>query len=163
MHEHKSQQLVQIAPLKPQPVKAALHKPHDHNTKFLVGLDVGSTTVKAVVVDAGSDNVLWQDYQRHETKQPEKTLEFLKRMEADVGINSHNTRMFLTGSGGGPITDQIGAKVVQEVKAVSLAVDKPHTEVNSVIDIGGQDARIIVFKVHAQTDSKKNIPSMNTN
>ena len=35
-----------------------------------------------------SDQVLWQDYQRHETKQPEKTLEFLKRMEAEAGINS---------------------------------------------------------------------------
>ena len=161
MHEHKSPQLVQIAPLKPQPVKAALHKPHDHNTKFLVGLDVGSTTVKAVVVDAGSDNVLWQDYQRHETKQPEKTLEFLKRMEADVGINSHNTRMFLTGSGGGPITDQIGAKFVQEVTAVSLAVEKLHPEVYSVIELGGQDAKIIVFKDDAETGRKKKIPSMN--
>ena len=60
---------------------------HDRAIKFLVGLDVGSTTVKAVVVEAASDQVLWQDYQRHETKQPEKTLEFLKRMEAEVGIN----------------------------------------------------------------------------
>src|SRR5882762_8992146 len=161
MHEHKSPQLVQIAPLKPQPVKAALHKPHDHNTKFMVGLDVGSTTVKAVVVDAGSDAVLWQDYQRHETKQPEKTLEFLKRMEADVGINSHNTRMFLTGSGGGPITEQIGAKFVQEVTAVSLAVEKLHPEVYSVIELGGQDAKIIVFKDDDETGRKKKIPSMN--
>ena len=47
-------------------------------TKFMVGLDVGSTTVKAVVVDAATDKILWQDYQRHETKQPEKTLEFLQ-------------------------------------------------------------------------------------
>ena len=39
---------------------------------FFVGLDVGSTTVKAVVVDAGTDAMLWQDYQRHETRQPEK-------------------------------------------------------------------------------------------
>jgi hypothetical protein len=47
---------------------------------FSAGLDVGSTTVKATVVDAATDKVLWQDYQRHETKQPEKTLEFLRRM-----------------------------------------------------------------------------------
>src|SRR5258707_390543 len=161
MHEHKSPQLVQIAPLKPQPVKATLHKPHDHNTKFLVGLDVGSTTVKAVVVDAGSDSVLWQDYQRHETKQPEKTLEFLKRMEGDVGINAQNTRMFLTGSGGGGIAEQIGAKFVQEVTAVSLAVEKLHPEVYSVIELGGQDAKIIVFKDDNETGRKKKIPSMN--
>ena len=52
----------------------------------MVGLDVGSTTVKAIVVDAATDQMLWQDYQRHETKQPEKTLEFLRRMEAEAGI-----------------------------------------------------------------------------
>jgi predicted CoA-substrate-specific enzyme activase len=161
MHDHKSPQLVQIAPLKSQPVHASPQKPHDHNTKFLVGLDVGSTTVKAVVVDAASDKVVWQDYQRHETKQPEKTLEFLKRMEAEVGIDRHNTRMFLTGSGGGGIAEQIGAKFVQEVTAVSLAVEKLHPEVYSVIELGGQDAKIIVFKDDDETGRKKKIPSMN--
>jgi predicted CoA-substrate-specific enzyme activase len=161
MHDHKSPQLVQIAPLKPQPVPPPLQKPHDHNTKFLAGLDVGSTTVKAVVVDAASDKVLWQDYQRHETKQPEKTLEFLKRMEAEVGINRYNTRMFVTGSGGGTIADQIGAKFVQEVTAVALAVEKLHPEVYSVIELGGQDAKIIVFKDDDETGRKKKIPSMN--
>ncbi len=159
MHDHKGPSLVQIAPVppKPQPVT----KPHDHVTKFMVGLDVGSTTVKAVVVDAATDQILWQDYQRHETKQPEKTLEFLRRMEADSGINRHNTRMFLTGSGGTVIAEQIGAKFVQEVTAVSLAVEKLHPEVYSVIELGGQDAKIIVFKDDADTGRKKKIPSMN--
>jgi predicted CoA-substrate-specific enzyme activase len=160
MHDHKGTPLVQITPLEPQP-RPRPPKPHDHNTRFLVGLDVGSTTVKAVVVDAASDQVLWQDYQRHETKQPEKTLEFLKRMEAEAGISAHNTRMFMTGSGGGPICDQIGAKFVQEVTAVSLAVEKLHPEVYSVVELGGQDAKIIVFKDDEATGRKKKIPSMN--
>ena len=117
MHDHKGPQLVQIVPMEVPPpsiqqVRHA-HKAHDHSTQFLVGLDVGSTTVKAVVVDAASDQMLWQDYQRHETKQPEKTLEFLKRIEAEVHIDRHNTRMFLTGSGGTGIAEQIGAKFVQ--------------------------------------------------
>jgi predicted CoA-substrate-specific enzyme activase len=165
MHDHKGPQLIQIAPLErpapsPQAVRPA-SKPHDHQTRFLVGLDVGSTTVKAVVVDAATDQILWRDYQRHETKQPEKTLEFLKRIEAEVGINRHNTRMFLTGSGGGSIADQLGAKFVQEVTAVSLAVEKLHPEVYSVIELGGQDAKIIVFKDDEETGRKKKIPSMN--
>src|SRR5246127_1940787 len=160
MHDHKGTQLIQIAPLE-QPKIQHTQKPHDHSTQFLVGLDVGSTTVKAVVVDAATDQVLWQDYQRHETKQPEKTLEFLKRMEAEVGIDRHNTRMFVTGSGGGAIADQIGAKFVQEVTAVSLAVEKLHPEVYSVIELGGQDAKIIVFKDDEETGRKKKIPSMN--
>src|ERR1700745_1769449 len=160
MHDHSTPQLVQIVPLKPQ-ARPAHQVPHDHKTEFLVGLDVGSTTVKAVVVDAATDQILWQDYQRHETKQPEKTLEFLRRMEAEVGINRHNTRMFMTGSGGGGIAEQIGAKFVQEVTAVSLAVEKLHPEVYSVIELGGQDAKIIVFKDDDETGRKKKIPSMN--
>ncbi len=169
MHDHSGPQLIQIAPPdSPTPpavptIQQTRHaqQGHDHGTKFLVGLDVGSTTVKAVVVEAEGDKVVWQDYQRHETKQPEKTLEFLKRMESDVGINRHNTRMFLTGSGGGSIAEQIGAKFVQEVTAVSLAVEKLHPEVYSVIELGGQDAKIIVFKDDDETGRKKKIPSMN--
>jgi predicted CoA-substrate-specific enzyme activase len=153
-HEHKAPQLFQIS-------AAPYQKPHDHHTQFLVGLDVGSTTVKATVVDAATDQILWQDYQRHETKQPEKSLEFLRRMEAEIGINRHNTRMFMTGSGGGSIAEQIGAKFVQEVTAVSLAVEKLHPEVYSVIELGGQDAKIIVFKDDDETGRKKKIPSMN--
>src|SRR5437868_2958799 len=165
MHDHKGTQLIQITnaelPVSSIAKTKHAHKPSDHSTQFLVGLDVGSTTVKAVVVEAANDKVLWQDYQRHETKQPEKTLEFLKRMEAEIGINRHNTRMFLTGSGGTGIADQIGAKFVQEVTAVSLAVEKLHPEVYSVIELGGQDAKIIVFKDDDESGRKKKIPSMN--
>ena len=110
---------------------------HNPDTRFMVGLDVGSTTVKAVVSERDTDRVVWQDYQRHETKQPEKVLDFLKRMEADTGIDRHNTRIFLTGSGGGGIAEQIGAKFVQEVTTVSLAVEKLHPEVYSVVELGG--------------------------
>jgi activator of 2-hydroxyglutaryl-CoA dehydratase/predicted nucleotide-binding protein (sugar kinase/HSP70/actin superfamily) len=128
---------------------------------YTVGMDVGSTTVKAVIVNADTDQMIWQDYQRHETKQPEKLLEFLKRMEEEVGIAPHNCRIFITGSGGGALANLVGAKFVQEVTAVSLAVEKMHPEVNSVIELGGQDAKIIVFKEDENTGRKKKIPSMN--
>jgi len=129
--------------------------------RFLVGVDVGSTTVKAVAVDAVTDEMVWSDYQRHETKQPEKTLEFLGRLEAELGIDGGNTRMFITGSGGATLAPLVGAKFVQEVTAVSLAVEKLHPEVNSVIELGGQDAKIIVFKEDPESGRKKKIPSMN--
>src|SRR5918996_861050 len=131
------------------------------STQFLVGVDVGSTTVKAVAVDAATDAMVWSDYQRHETKQPEKTLEFLGRLEAELAITGENTRMFITGSGGATIAPLVGAKFVQEVTAVSLAVEKLHPEVNSVIELGGQDAKIIVFKEDPESGRKKKIPSMN--
>src|SRR5499433_3133082 len=153
-HEPKAPQLFQIS-------AAPYQKPHDHHTQFLVGLDVGSTTVKATVVEAATDQILWQDYQRHETKQPEKSLEFLRRMESEVSITAGNSRIFVTGSGGGSLAPLLGAKFVQEVTAVSLAVEKLHPEVNSVIELGGQDAKIIVFKDDQDSGRKKKIPSMN--
>src|SRR5262245_26399862 len=128
---------------------------------YLIGLDVGSTTVKAVVVDEATDQIIWSDYQRHETKQPEKTLEFLQRMEAERSLHHDNCRIFMTGSGGGALAPLVGAKFVQEVTAVSLAVEKLHPEVNSVVELGGQDAKIIVFKEDAESGRKKKIPSMN--
>ena len=131
------------------------------STKYLVGLDVGSTTVKAVVVDEATDRMFWSDYQRHETKQPEKTLEFLHRMESELSLTHDNCRIFMTGSGGGAIAPLVGGKFVQEVTAVSLAVEKLHPEVNSVVELGGQDAKIIVFKEDPESGRKKKIPSMN--
>src|SRR5207244_7438207 len=65
------------------------------------------------------------------------------------------SRMFMTGSGGGSIAEQIGAKFVQEVTAVSLAVEKMHPEVYSVIELGGQDAKIIVFKDDERSEERR--------
>src|SRR5258705_5152318 len=129
--------------------------------ELMVGLDVGSTTVKAVVVRRENDQMVWSDYQRHETKQPEKSLEFLRRIEGEAGVSPRNCRIFVTGSGGGGIAEMVGGKFVQEVTAVSLAVEKLHPEVYSVVELGGQDAKIIVFKDDQDSGRKKKIPSMN--
>ncbi|MEE9611059.1 MAG: BadF/BadG/BcrA/BcrD ATPase family protein, partial [Desulfatiglandales bacterium] len=132
------------------------------NIKLLFGIDIGSTTVKAVVVDNDNDEIVWQDYQRHETKQPEKVLEFLKKIEADVpGVPPEQIRVFVTGSGGMNVGQHIGAKFVQEVNGVCLAVEKLCPEAGSVIELGGQDAKIIIFKEDSETGRKKKIPSMN--
>jgi predicted CoA-substrate-specific enzyme activase len=129
---------------------------------FLIGMDVGSTTVKAVVIDGATDQILWSDYHRHDTKQPEKVLEFLKRFENEIeGFDAKKSRMFITGSGGNGMAKFLGAKFVQEVNAVSLAVEKMYPECGSVIELGGQDAKIIIFKTDPETGRKKKIPSMN--
>lgn len=128
---------------------------------YLVGLDVGSTTVKGIVVELQTDQIVWQEYQRHETRQPEKLLEFLERMESEIGIAPGNARVFMTGSGGNSLASTIGARFVQEVNAVALAVEKLHPEVNSVIELGGQDAKIIIFKEDVNSGRKKKIASMN--
>jgi activator of 2-hydroxyglutaryl-CoA dehydratase/predicted nucleotide-binding protein (sugar kinase/HSP70/actin superfamily) len=133
--------------------------------KLVIGMDVGSTTVKAVVIDPDSKEILWSDYQRHLTKQPEKVMELLAAIQAAFPQrpfeNAGTWRMFLTGSGSGPLAKPTGGKFVQEVNAVSLAVEHLHPDVLSVIELGGQDAKIIMFKQDAKTGSKTPNASMN--
>ena len=131
------------------------------SSSFLVGIDVGSTTIKAVVVDTVQNRTIWRDYQRHDSRQPEVLLDFLRRMEQQAGVCVGKTRIFVTGSGGNSLANLIGAKIVQEVNAVSLAVEKLHPEVNSVVELGGQDAKIIIFKEETNGGPKKKIPTMN--
>lgn len=129
---------------------------------LLIGLDVGSTTVKYVVVDPLTDEILAKDYQRHDTKQPEKCIEMLSVVAKQfAGVPRNAFRVFMTGSGGSSIGRRIGAKFVQEVNAVSLCVEKLYPDVQSVVELGGQDAKIIVFKPDEETGKKKKIPSMN--
>lgn len=132
------------------------------NIQLYIGVDVGSTTVKAVVVDAKTQQIFWQDYRRHETRQPEEVLSFLKRIEKQFDqIPIENMRIFLTGSGAMSIAHLIGAKFVQEVTAVCLAAEKLFPDVGSIIDLGGQDSKIIIFKENPKTEKKQKIPSMN--
>jgi activator of 2-hydroxyglutaryl-CoA dehydratase/predicted nucleotide-binding protein (sugar kinase/HSP70/actin superfamily) len=112
-----------------------------------IGLDVGSTTVKAVVVDPRTRRILWSDYRRHHTKQPETVLDLLVDIGAAFPGRPHeDLRIFCTGSGSGPLAEPLGARFVQEVNSVTLAVEALHPDAGSVVELGGQDAKIIVFK-----------------
>jgi predicted CoA-substrate-specific enzyme activase len=125
-------------------------------SELVIGMDVGSTTVKAVVIEPDSKKILWHDYQRHHTKQPEKVLELLTSiLDAFPDQPKDGWRMFLTGSGSGPMAAPTGAKFVQEVNAVTLAVEHKHPDVQSVIELGGQDAKIIMFRQAAEEDGQK--------
>src|SRR5437899_12544742 len=109
----------------------------------LVGVDVGSTTVKAAVVEDGK--VTWQDYQRHNTRQAEKVAEFLERMETEAGLTPGRDRIFFTGSGAGFLAPLVGAKLIQEVVAVAACVEPQHPNARLVPEIGGPDMKTIFF------------------
>jgi predicted CoA-substrate-specific enzyme activase len=129
--------------------------------RLAIGLDVGSTTVKAVVIDPDTGVILWKDYERHETRQPEKVLDFLLRIEAAFPVPADAIRVFVTGSGGAALADFIGGRFVQEVNAVALAVEHLEPEVGSVIELGGQDAKIIIWQEDPVSGQKRKLPSMN--
>jgi len=129
---------------------------------MLIGLDVGSTTIKAIVFDLETDRVLWKSYERHETRQPEKTLEYLQRIQAQFpDIANEDIQVFMTGSGADPLCDIVGARFVQEVNAVTIAVDHFYPDTGSVIELGGQDAKIIVFQEGELAGERRAITSMN--
>ncbi|MFO0578025.1 MAG: BadF/BadG/BcrA/BcrD ATPase family protein [Polyangia bacterium] len=134
----------------------------DRREPILIGMDVGSTTVKAVAVDPQTKKIIWSDYQRHQTKQAEFVLDFLTRILADFpSVVPSDIRMFITGSGASPIAPHVGAKFVQEVNAVTLAVETLHPDVSSVCELGGQDAKIIIFRKNEKTGDKQAQTSMN--
>ncbi len=109
----------------------------------IVGMDVGSTTVKAIAAEEGK--ILWRDYRRHNTKQAETVCDFLTRMENECSLTPERDRIFFTGSGANLIVPFVGGKMIQEVVAVAASVDKLHPDVQFVSEIGGEDMKTIFF------------------
>ena len=97
------------------------------NQRLSIGIDVGSTTVKAVVMD-NDDQILWKKYQRHNTKQPEYVFKFLNEITSQ--FPNEQLKLYITGSGGRAIAPHINATYIQEVNAVTFSVEKlyPDTE-----------------------------------
>ena len=119
----------------------------------IIGMDVGSTTVKAVLMEDGRQ--LWRDYKRHQTKQAEMVFKFLARMEAECGYTPQRDRLFFTGSGAGFLAPLVGAKVIQEVVAVAAAVEKFHPGIRFVSEIGGEDMKTVFFTPSGDGTSKQ--------
>ena len=119
---------------------------------LLLGIDVGSTTCKYVLTDE-KGNILDKAYERHNTKQAEKVLEFLLRLEGQYGLKPGRDRVYITGSGGGFIGSLVGARFVQEVVAVATAVERLHPDVRFVSEIGGEDMKTIFIK---EQEGKRN-------
>ncbi len=130
--------------------------------RWQMGLDVGSTTVKAVVVEAESGHAVWKRYERHDGKQGRQVLAFLQAVEEALPLaRAEELQISITGSGGGMLAELLGARFVQEVNAVSLAVEKLHPATRSVIELGGQDAKIILFREDPASGQKRKICTMN--
>jgi activator of 2-hydroxyglutaryl-CoA dehydratase/predicted nucleotide-binding protein (sugar kinase/HSP70/actin superfamily) len=115
----------------------------DINHPLFIGVDVGSTTVKAVVMDE-NDKVVWKKYGRHNSRQPESVLAFLQEIEGR--FFHRDFTVFTTGNGGRSLAPLLNASHVQEVNAVTVAVEKLHPKAGSAVELGGQDAKIIIWK-----------------
>lgn len=109
-----------------------------------VGLDVGSTTVKLVVIEARSPRILHSDYRRHNADQSAIVRELL--LDAHRLLPDARFRVAVCGSGGRDIAVKLGAFYVQEVVATSIAVTSCGLPAHSVIELGGQDAKVVFLR-----------------
>ncbi len=111
--------------------------------KYFVGIDIGSTTIKVCVLDKHK-NLVYQNYKKHEARQIDKVIKELKILENNFG---KNLVLSFTGSGSFDISQVVKANFIQEVNALSLAVsDIFNQEVKSIVELGGQDAKILIYE-----------------
>ncbi|MCC6336879.1 MAG: hypothetical protein IT380_23170 [Myxococcales bacterium] len=102
-----------------------------------VGLDVGSTTVKAAAVAGGA--VTFRAYRRHRGRVVEEALAAVEDARRAVGPAA----VVVTGSAGAPIAERLGAEFVHEVHAVATAARAAVPGVRTIIELGGQDAKLL--------------------
>ncbi|MBR5534102.1 MAG: 2-hydroxyglutaryl-CoA dehydratase, partial [Ruminiclostridium sp.] len=107
-----------------------------------IGIDIGSTTVKVVVLDE-SNKLLFRSYERHYSKARERTCETLRQL-TDM-LAGQEVQLLITGSAGLGVAKASGLDFVQEVYATAAAVRAFIPGTDAVIELGGEDAKIIFF------------------
>ena len=112
------------------------------NSLLQVGIDVGSTTIKLVVLDH-EKNILYKNYARHFSEIGNALQENLTHLKDIVGEKKF--RFALTGSAGMGIAQRIGLPFVQEVIACAAAVRELIPQTDTVVELGGEDAKITYF------------------
>ena len=109
-----------------------------------IGLDIGSTTVKFVVLDRSS-RVLYARYQRHLSDVRATVAQLFHEALSDGSISGLDFTLAATGSGAIALTDEFGIPFVQEVIASAESIRKRIPDVDVTIELGGEDAKITFF------------------
>lgn len=122
---------------------------------YWLGLDIGSTTVKAVLVDPDTKEILYRDYVRHGARQRDIARKLLKDIVSE--FPSCQVIPSLCGSGSRSLAEELKVPYIQEVVANSLAVREFYSQTRVAIELGGQDAKITFF--HKDEESGKLVAS----
>ena len=118
---------------------------------YSFGIDVGSTTAKAVLIDSDG-KILFETYERHFSKVLEKCRELFEKAYAITGDCEISFAM--SGSAGLGIADAMHVPFIQEVVAESELVQRTSPDTSCIIELGGEDAKIIFFD--GGTDERMN-------
>jgi predicted CoA-substrate-specific enzyme activase len=122
--------------------------------RYLLGIDVGSTTAKVALVDP-QKRLRFAEYRRHFAEQGNCVRDLLTLVAEQYPDAEFKTAV--CGSGARPIADLLGVDFVQEVVANSIAIKHLHPEARTAIELGGQDAKVIFF--HFDENSQQLIAS----
>ena len=109
---------------------------------FSLGIDIGSTTVKIAILNSENE-IIFSDYERHYANIQETLASLLKKFIEQYG----NITLYpvITGSGGLTLARHLNVPFVQEVVAVSTALEDHAPQTDVAIELGGEDAKIIYF------------------
>lgn len=110
--------------------------------KYRAGIDIGSTTVKLVLLDE-ENTVVIGEYRRHQAQTKETLAALLK--EADSQGGDCRLQLKITGSGSINLAKALGIGFIQEVVAVAKALQREAPQTDVAIELGGEDAKIIYF------------------
>lgn len=106
-----------------------------------IGIDVGSTTLKCIVLDE-DDNIIFSSYERHYSQIIKKTKELLEKFMEEYSCDEY-VNLAISGSAGMGLADRCQILFIQEVYATRVAVGKLIPEADVVIELGGEDAKIL--------------------
>ena len=109
-----------------------------------IGLDVGSTTIKSIVLD-GLGNIVYSAYERHFSQITAKTVEALEKIRARFP-GKEETSLVISGSAGMGMAENCAIDFVQEVYATKVAAQEKAPGTDVIIELGGEDAKIIYLQ-----------------
>ena len=130
-----------------------------NNMAYRLGIDIGSTTLKAALLDEGNRLVAW-DYRRHQADVCGTGLRVLKSLRekaiGDADGGKVEVRLTVTGSVGMGVAERLELPFVQEVVASVATIEGWYKDVRTFVDIGGEDSKMIFFSPGAVPDIRMN-------
>ncbi|MBQ5458558.1 MAG: 2-hydroxyglutaryl-CoA dehydratase, partial [Bacteroidales bacterium] len=123
------------------------------NQSYRLGIDIGSTTVKTIVLDR-DDNILFSEYRRHNANVVDTLSETLAKVTEKLG--DINASTVITGSVGMGYAEKIGTRFVQEVIASTEWIKEKYPQVRTFVDIGGEDSKMIFLQPGKTPDIRMN-------
>ena len=126
---------------------------HHHQPIYRMGIDIGSVSAKVVVLDPQAE-ILFSDYRRHRAETWATIYAIIQ--EALQTLGDVPVSLMITGSAGMGVSERYGIPFIQEVIASAEVIKQLYPQVRTLIDIGGEDAKLIFFDDEGVPDIRMN-------